>query len=100
MSIDLKKAQPFAVGSLLVIAIGLGGNAMWAANSVENMALANEKDIFYEKEMRIVGAAFLEQKLEDLDEDLNEFQKEVKQETGEIKDLLNELLLRQAAPVQ
>jgi len=94
VSITLKKAQPAVVGSLLVFALGLGGNALYSANSVENLALANEKDIFYEKKLRIIGQAVLEQDLGELKQDLKEFQTEVKSETDEIKRLLNQILLQ------
>lgn len=101
MSIDLKKAQPFAVGGLLVLAIGLAGNAMWAANSLENLVLGNVKDIFYEKEARVVGAAVLKKSIEDLNEDIKDLDDDFKQETKEIKNLLNQLLLqRPVTPVQ
>ncbi|TDI73862.1 MAG: hypothetical protein E2O82_05105 [Betaproteobacteria bacterium] len=91
---NLKQAQPFAVGSLLVFALGLGGQALWSANAVENLALANEKDILHEKEMRVVGAAVLEQDIGELKADVKELQKEMKAETGDIKRLLNQLLLQ------
>ncbi len=94
MTMDFKKAQPAIIGTLLVGAIGLGGNALYSANAVENLALANEKDIFYEKELRIIGQAVLEQDIEELKEDVREFQQEFKAETGEIKQLLNQILLQ------
>ena len=84
MTMDFKKAQPAIIGTLLVGAIGLGGNALYSANAVENLALANEKDIFYEKELRIIGQAVLEQDIEELKEDVREFQQEFKAETGAI----------------
>ena len=92
---NFKKAQPAALWALIVAALGLGGNALYSANSVENLALANEKDIFYEKEMRIVEAAFLEESFRELKQDVKAFQKEMKKETSDIKNLLNQLLLRQ-----
>ncbi len=96
---NLKKAQPVAIWAVLIGALGLGGNALYSANAVENLALANEKDIFYEKEMRIVEAAVLEKNLGELKQDVKEFQREMKVETGDIKALLNQLLLRQALEV-
>ncbi len=97
MTFDIKKAQPVAIWGFLVFALGLGGNALWSANSLENLALANEKDIFHERELRVASAEVLERQLEDLDEDLDELKKDFKTETGEIKGLLNQLLLRQAS---
>lgn len=96
---NLKKAQPVAMWALIIGAIGLGGNALYSANAVENLALANEKDIFYEKEMRIVGAAALEKDIGELKQDVKALQLEMKAETGDIKDLLNQLLLRQVGTI-
>lgn len=90
----LKEAQPYAVWLVLIAAIALGGDALYSANAVENLALANEKDIFYEREMRIIGAEVLEENLGELKADVREFKREMKKDTGDIKALLNQLLLR------
>ena len=69
---------------------------MYSANAVENLALANEKDIFYEREIRTAGAAVLEENFEDLKEDVKDIKQEIKEESSDIKELLNQLLLKQA----
>jgi len=97
MTIDLKKAHPVIQWGLLIAAIGLGGKAMYAANNVENLALANEKDIFYEREIRVVSAVTLEKNLDELKEAVDKFKQELKSETGEIKALLNQILLQRVA---
>jgi len=93
---DVKKKAPVVISwALILAALGIGITAMSSANELENLALANEKDIFYEREQRIIGAEVLEKDIEDLSEDVNELKQDLKEETGEIKELLNQLLLRQ-----
>lgn len=93
----LKKANhPIVSWAMILAALGLGANALISANSVENLALANEKDIFYERAIRETSTVSLEEKLEALDEDIKEVKDDVKEEAREIKELLNELLLQRA----
>ena len=92
-----KKAHPAISWVVIFAALSLGGNAMYSANAVENLALANEKDIFYEREIRIVSSEVLKEDLGELKTEIGEVKKELKAETTEIKRLLNELLLQRAA---
>ncbi len=80
---------------VIIAALGLGGNALYSANGLENIVLANEKDIFYEREIRVAAAAVLEEDLEELSEDLKELKQEQKEANKEIKNLLNTLILRE-----
>ena len=97
---EMKKKAPMVVTwAGILAALGLGITAMGSANSLENLALANQKDIFYERAIRETSSANLESQLGELDEDIDELKDEVTEEAKEIKDLLNQLLLREAAPI-
>lgn len=94
----LKKAQHPAISwSVIVVALGLGGTSLNSANEVENLAMANQLEIRHEKELRISEQSGIKEDLGELKEDTKQLARTLKIETDAIKQLLQQLLLRQAA---
>lgn len=84
---------------VIIAALGLGGSSLKAVNDVENLANATALQLQHEKELRISEQLGLKEDLGELKEDTKQLARTLKTETDAIKQLLQELLLRQAASV-
>lgn len=96
----LKKAShPGVTWAVIIAAVGLSGQALYAVNDVENLAHANSLLIGHEKELRISESAGVKEDLKELKQDTKELAQSLKEETTAIKNLLQQLLLRQAGVI-
>ncbi len=94
----LKKVQhPVISIAAIGIALSLAGSSLYSANAVENLANANQLEIRHEKELRISEQLGIKEDLEELKDDTKRLDRTLKIETDAIKQLLQQLLLRQAA---
>ncbi len=100
MNTYLKTAQHPAFSMVGIgIALSLAGSSLYSANEVENLAMANQLEIRHEKELRISEVGGIKEDLGELKEDTKQLERTLKTETDAIKQLLQQLLLRQAASV-
>ena len=94
----LKKASHPAISwAAIIAAVGLGASGLYSANAVENIALGNVRDIAHEKELRISEQLGIKEDLKELKQDSKDLADTLREETQDIKLLLQQLLLRQAA---
>lgn len=97
----LKKAQHPAVSIAAIgLALSLAGSSLYSANAVENLAMANQLEIRHEKELRISEQSGIKEDLGELKQSTKELAQDLKDETTAIKQLLQQLLLRQAGVIQ
>lgn len=98
----LKKVNHSVISwSAIIAAVGLGASGLYSANAVENIALGNVRDIAHERELRISEQLGIKEDLEELKQDSKDLANTLREETNAIKNLLQQLLLRQAAqPIQ
>lgn len=97
----LKKAtSPGLTWTAILAALAIGGQTLYAVNDVENLSQANSLLIGHEKELRISVTSGIKEDLKELKEDTKQLGRTLKEETDAIKQLLQQLLLRQAAAIR
>ena len=84
---------------VIVAALGLGGTSLKAVNDLENLAMGTAQDLRHEKELRLVEQLGIKEDLYELKADTKQLERTLKTETDAIKQLLQQLLLRQAASI-
>lgn len=101
MNAYLKKAQHPAISWVVIIAaLGLGGTSLRAVNSLENLTYATSLELRHEKELRISEQSGIKEDLNELKQGAKDLAQDFKDDTNEIKSLLQQLLLQQAGAVR
>ena len=83
MNLNGKMQHPAITGTIILSVIGLAAGGFSSVNSLENQVQANEGEIKHQKELRQAENSRIKSDLKDLKED-----------SKEIKQLINQLILR------
>ncbi len=88
--------HPYVTSGVIVSIVGLFVSGIGSFNTLETHAEINASDIAHERELRISQNNNVKEKLDELKQDSKDLKKDLKESTDEIKNLINELLLRES----